>query len=38
MTKYSFENFYINMNNKQAFFAARYVAEHLEEAENPFYI
>ena len=38
MTKYSFENFYINMNNKQAFLAARYVAEHLGEAENPLYI
>ena len=38
MTKYSFENFYINMNNKQAFFAARNMAEHLEEAENPLYI
>lgn len=38
MTKYSFENFYINKNNKQAFFAARYVAEHLGEAENPLYI
>ncbi len=28
MSKYSFENFYLNMNNKQAFFAARKVAEN----------
>ncbi len=38
MTKYSFENFYINRNNKQAFLAAQLVAEHLGETENPLYI
>ena len=36
--KYSFDNFYVNKNNKQAFFAARNVAEHLGDTENPLYI
>ena len=36
--KYSFENFYLNMNNKQAFFAARDVAQNPGKSTNPLYI
>ena len=36
--KYSFDNFYTNKNNKQAFLAAKYVAEHPGQAGNPLYI
>ena len=35
---YSFDNFYTNKNNTQAFFAARYVAEHPGQTGNPLYI
>jgi len=35
---YSFDNFYTNKNNTQAFLAARYVAEHPGQAGNPLYI
>lgn len=38
VNKYRFENFYLNMNNKQAFFAAREIAEHPGESGNPLYI
>ena len=38
MGKYSFENFYVNANNKQAFFAARNAVSNPGRAANPVYI
>ncbi len=38
MRKYSFNNFYLNANNKQAFFVSRRVAEKSRKDDNPLYL
>lgn len=38
MSKYSFDNFYLNKNNREAFLAARSVVDHLGKTANPLYI
>lgn len=38
MSKYNFTNFYMNANNKQAFFAASEVGHNPGRCANPLYI